>query len=209
MLLAIIITLITAATTANAATAKCPRPRNYTNTPAETVILEVYDSCGVACRPHNDAAAGCETVTNKQMRDRWEMDEYDLTGYDCDHIIDRANVPGLPDNCGRDIIANKIPASSWWNRALGSMCWDQVNAEKRRIYGDNVVDSALAAVMRCCDVSGAIPGTAPPSAPTHGNITLAFAIIGGVGVPVIIMVIVAVTVMVKSCSRPRLAPVVA
>jgi hypothetical protein len=92
----------------------------------------------------------CAAEDNKATRARWENLEYDLTGLDCDHIIDEKNVPGLADGCARDIAANKIPVGSSWNRAAGQLCWADAEAEKRAVYGDAIVNNALAAVRECC-----------------------------------------------------------
>jgi hypothetical protein len=112
------------------------------------------------------AAVSCKTMSNKQMREVWRSAEYDLAGFDCDHIIDVANVPGIPDNVGRDIAANKIPALSRWNRGMGQLCWRDAEAEKRKIYGDDIVNNALAAVKKCAgngnaggDTSAVTPDT--------------------------------------------------
>lgn len=101
-----------------------------------------------------NADQSCVYVPNDAIRSHWKSAGYELAGFDCDHILDMHNVPGIPDGCGRDIVANKIPAATSWNRGVGNLCWAAAEAEKRVVYGDEIVDNALVAVRICCGVGG-------------------------------------------------------
>jgi hypothetical protein len=38
-----------------------------------------------------------------------------------------------------------------WNSEIGQLQWDYVEVEKREIYGNNIMDSALANIKECWD----------------------------------------------------------
>lgn len=97
-----------------------------------------------------DDNASCAFYTCVRARKNWLTIVDELINIDCEHIIDVHFVDGVDEKCSRDLIANLIPTDSKWNRAMGRKCWNVVEQEKRKIYGDEIVDNAMNVVKKCC-----------------------------------------------------------
>jgi hypothetical protein len=95
--------------------------------------------------------------------------------YNMEHIVDLKN--SMFDDYGdqpKMILGNLIMAYGKWNIEMGPLKWENVEREKRNVYGDNVVDQAIDNIQKCYDRE-------------HGT-TNAFAIIGIVFVVLLIVV---------------------
>jgi hypothetical protein len=73
--------------------------------------------------------------------------------YQVEHIVDRKNTPYK--DCGTNILGNVIMAYGLWNRQVGQLCWENVYAEKKEIYGEDIVCQAIRNIVSCgnCNVS--------------------------------------------------------
>ena len=67
--------------------------------------------------------------------------------YQVEHIIDKSNTPY--DNCNTDITGNIIMAYGLWNQKIGQLCWNDVVKEKKVVYGDEILCSAIKNVIHC------------------------------------------------------------
>ena len=77
--------------------------------------------------------------------------------YNVEHIVDSQNsIPELADY-NKNILANVIMAYGCWNQQVGQLRWESVEAEKREIYGNALMDSAINAIIRCHEYNHAPP----------------------------------------------------
>ena len=56
------------------------------------------------------------------------------------------------------IRGNLIISIGVWNTQVGNMCWDDVEVEKRKVYGNQIMDFALSSVKACCQEEGVVYG---------------------------------------------------
>lgn len=98
----------------------------------------------------------CLPITNSQLRKQYS---WVTKSDDVDHMVDNKNGPTYLSMCSKDIRGNKIVAIAAWNRAVGNMCWKDVEKEKRLVYGDTAVDYALDSVRICCEQQETISST--------------------------------------------------
>lgn len=73
-------------------------------------------------------------------------------GYEVQYIVDKASGPEHLSSCSKEIMGNVIVVSRKWNRQISQLCWKYSEKEKRLVYGDQVVDFALASVEECCNL---------------------------------------------------------
>lgn len=71
--------------------------------------------------------------------------------YNMEHIIDLEN--SLPNITKEDknILGNVVMAYSKWNIQVGNLKWNDVEIEKREIYGNYMVDKAIETIIYCKD----------------------------------------------------------
>lgn len=69
--------------------------------------------------------------------------------YHVEHIIDRSNAMKELDGYNKDILGNVVMAYSKWNSQVGQLVWPYVEAEKREIYGDRIMDFAISSIRKC------------------------------------------------------------
>lgn len=93
--------------------------------------------------------SSCEPINCSSLRNLWKTNGINLTGFDCEHIIDTNNSPNELASCSKNIRGNLIPTISSWNRGMGQKCWSQVEKEKSTIYGDIFI-LAYNTVKNCC-----------------------------------------------------------
>lgn len=72
-----------------------------------------------------------------------------LDYYQVEHIIDLKNSVYEDDDPCKKILGNLIMAYGKWNNQVGKLSWLNVEREKREIYGDFIVDSALLSIEMC------------------------------------------------------------
>lgn len=84
----------------------------------------------------------------------WCIDgEFSCKGYPCyemEHIIDLKHSLGFNEH-DMEILGNVIMAYSVWNREMGHLKWENVENEKRAVYGNNIVDRAMQNIIKCRD----------------------------------------------------------
>lgn len=88
----------------------------------------------------------CEVISNTEMRRRYNAG----SNVEVEHIIDISNGPEELRDCNKNIRGNLILAVGEWNRAIGQLCWNDVAAEKRLVYGSQIFSSAYNSVKECC-----------------------------------------------------------
>lgn len=69
--------------------------------------------------------------------------------YNMEHIIDIKNSMPALAGWNKNIVGNIIMAYGKWNQDLGSMRWDNVESEKREIYGNDIVNRAMLNIQFC------------------------------------------------------------
>ncbi|CAK7994859.1 Hypothetical protein POVR1_LOCUS377 [uncultured virus] len=88
----------------------------------------------------------CNPTTNRYLRKLLNVSAED----EVEHIIDSTNGPSELIDCDKNIRGNLIIARGTWNNQVGKLCWTHAEAEKRKVYGDVIVDFAYASVNECC-----------------------------------------------------------
>lgn len=92
----------------------------------------------------------CTPYTNPQLRDEYDWIK---SSDQVEHIIDTNNGPIELTNCNKNIRGNLVIAIGTWNNQVGQLCWDDVDAEKRLVYGNETVDFAYESVKLCCEIN--------------------------------------------------------
>lgn len=69
--------------------------------------------------------------------------------YNIEHIVDTKQ--SILPNHNKNIVGNIIMAYGKWNQEMGTMLWDNVESEKREIYGNSIVDMAIENIQFCHD----------------------------------------------------------
>lgn len=96
----------------------------------------------------------CAGVSPDAMYDRWNATGRHIPpGMVIDYIVNSKGIPGVPDDCSRNIAANQILVGVSWKRDVDRLCWHDAYMEKRSRYSGNIVDNAFAAVYACCKSS--------------------------------------------------------
>ena len=101
----------------------------------------------------NLAGDRCKPYTNTQLRK--EYSSWIKPTDQVEHIVDSNNGPESLAQCSKNIRGNLAIAIGTWNNQVGQMCWKDVEAEKRKVYGNEVVDYALESVRICCELEEA------------------------------------------------------
>lgn len=78
--------------------------------------------------------------------------------YNLEHVVDLHH--SILGEYNKNIMGNIVMAYGLWNQQLGRMAWSQVEAEKREIYGDPLVNSAMLAIIACGERAAAGSGEA-------------------------------------------------
>lgn len=70
--------------------------------------------------------------------------------YNMEHIVDLSNslFDDYPEE-SKKILGNVIMAYGKWNNQIGQLEWDNVEKEKREIYGNTIVSAAIENIARC------------------------------------------------------------
>lgn len=77
---------------------------------------------------------------------------FTCTSYPCyqrEHIIDQKHSLFDYNPDSKDILGNYIMAYSKWNQQIGQLKWENVEKEKRIIYGDDIVNKAIENIAYC------------------------------------------------------------
>lgn len=87
----------------------------------------------------------CQPIDNTAFRNLLtSLDVDQPSGFDVEHIIDTSNsIDGY-----HYIIGNMILSNSSWNRGVGNFCWENVEIEKREVYGE-IFQDAYDNVQNC------------------------------------------------------------
>lgn len=88
----------------------------------------------------------CEPTANSELRKFYDVGPLD----EIDHIIDSSNGPQEIIDCNKNIRGNLIVVRGKWNTGVGQLCWADVEAEKKEVYGDVIFNRAYNAVKSCC-----------------------------------------------------------
>ena len=92
----------------------------------------------------------CKKISNSELRSHYPWIK---SSDEVEHIVDQNNGPSNLIDCNKNIRGNLIISIGIWNNAVGQLCWKDVEAEKRLVYGNKIVDNALEAVSSCCTSS--------------------------------------------------------
>lgn len=128
---------------------------NYNNSNALFFIRETFAP---------DGSNRCHHITNDYYRNVL-YSNINKQGIDTEHIIDLKNSEPELDDCDKEILGNMILANRSWNRAVGSLCWEYVKAEKLQVYGD-IFNEAMRNVRECCGLTSK-PASRQSAQPTR------------------------------------------
>lgn len=92
--------------------------------------------------------------------------------YNLEHIVDLRN--SVADGYNKNILGNMVMAYGKWNQEMGGMKWPKVEVEKRRVYGDTIVDHAIANIIECQDARGGDATTSQEIEDIEGGIHIEF-----------------------------------
>ncbi len=67
--------------------------------------------------------------------------------YNLEHIIDISN--SMLEHQNKNIVGNIIMAYGKWNQQVGQLVWQNVEIEKREIYGNDIVNRAMLNIQYC------------------------------------------------------------
>ena len=145
--MAALLTIINAETKRDmSATKQCTRSRSeyYLDNKNRIPDAFYYPSTSAILLGENDR---CTKITNSQLRKQYPWIK---STDEVEHIVDTNNGPEYLEECDKNIRGNLIISIGIWNRQVGNMCWKDVEAEKRTVYGNQIVDYAISSVHICC-----------------------------------------------------------
>lgn len=73
--------------------------------------------------------------------------------YHTEHIVDMRNSIGPNDHPCKNIAGNLIMAYGKWNKEIGQLKWENALAEKKEIYDEYIVNTAINSVQTCLDMN--------------------------------------------------------
>lgn len=79
--------------------------------------------------------------------------------YNLEHIVDLQN--SILEEYNRNIVGNIVMAYGRWNQQVGSLTWPRVEAEKIEIYGRQLMEEAMLAIVECGEKALGPPPSEP------------------------------------------------
>lgn len=83
--------------------------------------------------------------------------------YNLEHMVDLQN--SMLGEYNRNIVGNIVMAYGKWNQQVGSLTWPRVEAEKTEIYGRQLMEAAMLAIIECGEKALGVPPQEPELEP--------------------------------------------
>lgn len=116
---------------------------------------------------HNISCTGSWCINNKFSCSDPITKKRTNKCYNVEHIIDKNYaIPALA-NYDKNIFGNIIMAYGVWNQQIGNLQWQCVEAEKREIYSDDIVNKAIEYIKKCKTYKAELNGDAVKETPSQ------------------------------------------